>query len=177
MNIEALRQHREHQAVKARLLIPTGRRINALIEEKKRIEDYRRQEREQWEMQQRSRVNELSKKQVEIAAKLYRRGTKASFSVGNTVAYWCFGVQEALGLKQVRGMHEIANEVLLDFPEFSLEDMRGPTRHTAIVNARRAVVFAIRHQCPQLSLPAIGRFMNRDHTSIMNLLGMRRRGA
>jgi hypothetical protein len=47
-------------------------------------------------------------------------------------------------------------------------DMKGPRRWMTFVNARHHAVFVIAKLRPDLSLPLIGRILNRDHTTVLN---------
>ena len=50
----------------------------------------------------------------------------------------------------------------------SLDALRGPCRETALVDARQDVAVMLRDR--GLSLPQIGRVINRHHASVLNLL-------
>ncbi len=47
-------------------------------------------------------------------------------------------------------------------------DIRGPGRTREVVEVRRVVAHYMRGQ--GLTLPAIGRYLGRDHTTVLNLL-------
>jgi len=58
---------------------------------------------------------------------------------------------------------------------FTLAEIKGRCRQKRICQARFAVIAALRaernrHGEPRWSLPAIGRFLNRDHTTIIHAL-------
>jgi chromosomal replication initiation ATPase DnaA len=50
----------------------------------------------------------------------------------------------------------------------SVDELRGPRRNNRLIEARRAVIQALR-DCG-LSLPQIGRFVHRDHTTVLHHL-------
>lgn len=55
-----------------------------------------------------------------------------------------------------------------DAHSLRMGDILGPRRWNALVNARHHAVAIILLLRPDLSLPLIGRLMNRDHTTIIN---------
>lgn len=64
---------------------------------------------------------------------------------------------------------EIVREVLADFPEFTIADLKSARRSKELVKVRQLAVFEVRKQRPDMSLPAIGRwFGGRDHTTILH---------
>jgi chromosomal replication initiation ATPase DnaA len=64
------------------------------------------------------------------------------------------------------------NDILIthiaDIHGVSMAEILGPRIRPDLIAARQAIVVALRNQ--GLSYPAIGRIMNRDHSSIMNLV-------
>lgn len=63
----------------------------------------------------------------------------------------------------------IVKEVLEKFPGVSLEEVKGPRRARNIVAARMEAAYQLHVQRPDLSYPAIGRWMGgRDHTTILH---------
>ena len=70
-----------------------------------------------------------------------------------------------------RTMMEITKEILLQHPSMSFADIRGRRRTKAVVKVRHEIVRAIVKERPDLSFPAIGRFMHKDHTSILSAAG------
>lgn len=50
----------------------------------------------------------------------------------------------------------------------SVGDLKGPRRWSAFVNARHHAVSLLLRLRPDLSLPLIGKLLNRDHTTIIN---------
>lgn len=56
-----------------------------------------------------------------------------------------------------------------------VDDITGPRRGRELVAARHHAIRLINSHCPHLSLPAIGRIFNRDHTSILFALGRTKR--
>lgn len=68
-----------------------------------------------------------------------------------------------------RAMVEIARQVLQRYPDFSLDEIKGPRRNDYLVKARFAVIDAIKRERPDLSYPQIGLFLGgRDHTTILS---------
>jgi chromosomal replication initiation ATPase DnaA len=57
---------------------------------------------------------------------------------------------------------------------YTLHDVRSRTRTAELVEVRRIIVRYLRAQEPAVSWPAIGRVINRDHSSAMHLLSPRR---
>jgi chromosomal replication initiation ATPase DnaA len=51
---------------------------------------------------------------------------------------------------------------------YSMQEIFGPRRDRRIVEVRHLCIAAVVQQCPHLSYPQIGRFFNRDHSSIYN---------
>lgn len=56
-----------------------------------------------------------------------------------------------------------------------VDDIVGPRRDKAIVPVRQQAIRLIHSHCSHLSLPAIGRIFNRDHTTILYQLGTLKR--
>ncbi|WP_226552963.1 helix-turn-helix domain-containing protein [Celeribacter naphthalenivorans] len=50
----------------------------------------------------------------------------------------------------------------------TLGDLRGPERTRNIAHPRQEAMAAIRAARPDMSLPQIGRFFNRDHTTVIH---------
>lgn len=68
-----------------------------------------------------------------------------------------------------RTVKEIVEEVLLDFPEFTLRDIKSARRGVALCTARHAAIYAVFKERDDLSYPRIGQFFGgRDHTSIIH---------
>lgn len=68
-----------------------------------------------------------------------------------------------------RAVPEIVREVLAEFPEFSIADLKGVRRSRKLVKVRQLAVYEVRRQRPDMSLPAIGRwFGGRDHTTVLH---------
>jgi hypothetical protein len=143
----------------------------AAAEEKLAIEEYRKAERERWEQRQRELSTQSTKVEPSILDNIVKSGTSGRFCIENTVSYWCFDAIEPTGVKAVRDMKEIAIGILAGHPGITLENVKGPERRARYVGARKAIATAIREQRPDLSTTQIGRFLNRDHTTVLNLLG------
>ncbi|KAA3527068.1 hypothetical protein GOZ96_04850 [Agrobacterium vitis] len=66
-------------------------------------------------------------------------------------------------------MNAIAAEVMKEYPEFTLSDLRSRRRIPKLCLAKHHVVYEIRAQRPDLSYPMIGTFMGgKDHTTVMH---------
>ena len=72
--------------------------------------------------------------------------------------------------------HEAEIEDIVHAAGATLDDVRGPVRRRDLVEVRRVVARYLRTS--GCSLPEIGRALNRDHSTVMHLLGIRgvRRG-
>ena len=55
----------------------------------------------------------------------------------------------------------------------TVEDLKGPRRTARVVRARQDAMAAVWLNCSKLSLPAIGRIMRRDHTTVLHALRQR----
>lgn len=52
-----------------------------------------------------------------------------------------------------------------------LRDLMGPSRHQSVARARQALAHQLHHTLrTRASLPQIGRWLNRDHTSVMHAI-------
>jgi len=69
-----------------------------------------------------------------------------------------------------RTMLEITEEVLKDFPDVTLEMLRGTRRTHDIVKPRHMAMYAVWKERTDLSYPAIGRFFSADHSSVINCI-------
>lgn len=65
---------------------------------------------------------------------------------------------------------EIAQTVLMKYRGVTIDHIRSDCRKRRVVMIRREIIHAIRALRPTASLPAIGRFLHKDHTSILNAL-------
>lgn len=66
-------------------------------------------------------------------------------------------------------IHEIVREVLADFPQYCIADLKSPRRNDNLVAVRHLAIYEVRKQRPDMSLPAIGRwFGGRDHTTVLH---------
>jgi hypothetical protein len=90
-------------------------------------------------------------------------GTRAAASKAGEPDRSCAGCRVIVG--------RIAKEHGVTF-----EDIMGPRRLKPVVAARKAAMIAVAAHMPRWSLPQIGRFFNRDHTTIMHALGRLKRG-
>lgn len=158
---EAERQQEAYKAVRSRLW-GSGKVINVYAEEQQRIEEYKRNQRREWEIEQETirRVEEAKRRFVFDVSTLTVNG--------NVMAHFADEAQMPTGLQlsfAKRSMQDIAKEVLRAYPEVTLGDIKGPIRKGKIMLARRHVIAAIRMYRPDISFPAIGRFVQKDHTS------------
>jgi len=67
-----------------------------------------------------------------------------------------------------RTIMQIVMETLKDYPGVNISDIRGATRMRTIIPARQMAVWRVRKERPDLSLPAIGRWFKRDHTTLIH---------
>lgn len=58
-------------------------------------------------------------------------------------------------------------KMVCDKYDVSLEELRGPRRYKSLVAARHELMWRIKTELPHCSYPQIGRFLNRDHTTIL----------
>lgn len=61
----------------------------------------------------------------------------------------------------------IIADVLVNFPEFTMSEVIGPSRVRRLIEARHACMKAVYSARPDLSLPQIGKLFNRDHTTVL----------
>lgn len=62
---------------------------------------------------------------------------------------------------------EISNEVLLGFPDVTLEMVRGSRGNKRVQQVRHHVWLCVRKRRPDISFPVMGKFFKRDHSSII----------
>ena len=68
-----------------------------------------------------------------------------------------------------KSMEQIASEVLWDFPNVKLKDIRGSRRTKVFILPRQLAMYEIKTQRPDLSYPMIGKwFGGRDHTTVLH---------
>lgn len=68
-----------------------------------------------------------------------------------------------------RPARSIIDEVLADFPNVSLEQIKGIGRQRHIVRPRQLIMYELYRQRKDLSFPAIGRMIGgRDHTTVLH---------
>ncbi|WP_029620229.1 helix-turn-helix domain-containing protein [Pseudorhizobium marinum] len=68
-----------------------------------------------------------------------------------------------------RSIRQIVDEVLQDFPDFTVADLKSSRRSGGLCLARQTAMYAVRKERPTLSLPVIGRwFGGRDHTTVLH---------
>lgn len=66
-------------------------------------------------------------------------------------------------------------KAIADKHGLTIDDLRGPRRQAKYIAARFEAIDAFRAQLPHWSLPMIGRFFNRDHTSVLSAIRKLRR--
>lgn len=87
-------------------------------------------------------------------------------------------VRRARTFPKTISFSEISAIALRSHPGITLEDIQGRSRCAAIMAARKHAIRLIKDMRPDASYPDIGRFLNRDHTTIMVAYrGRRSRGA
>lgn len=69
-------------------------------------------------------------------------------------------------------MQRIARDVLKQHHGVTLDDIKGDSRHIPIMLARRHVIASIRMARPDISYPALGRFLCKDPTTCMHAVKM-----
>ena len=80
----------------------------------------------------------------------------------------CFGYEITADANlPCRRAHEIMRAVCRAY-YISGADLTGPRRARQYARPRQVCMYLIRERCPHMSLPMIGRIMNRDHTTIMH---------
>lgn len=101
-------------------------------------------------------------------ADVMRRWSGARFRAGSR---WILPYHQPNPILPLRGMRRIAWEITNEFG-LTLAELRGRGRSGFLCNAR----FEAFARCRALgySTPEIGRFFNRDHTSVM--YGLRKKG-
>lgn len=65
--------------------------------------------------------------------------------------------------------HHIIGTMARDFG-VTVAEITGPRRGGKVLKARHAVIVAVYQARPDLTLPALGRMFNRDHTTILSAL-------
>lgn len=123
------------------------------------------------EDQARRRREEKARAAQEVFHRFLRRGTGAGFLMKNPISYWFEGILEPKKLTRRRDMHEIAAEILAPWGTLSVDELRKFNSTPFFTMRREEVVTAIHTQRPDISFADIGRFMNRDHTTICAMLG------
>ena len=167
---EILRQRAHYRAVRQRLFGQAAGPDNAGLvarraeegkaraaaERAARLEDARRKRRRQ---------AESGLMLVDVAAFSTATEAEGHFAPAAQVA------AENLGtLPPQLEMRDIALLVLGRHEGSGLRDLLSVSRTRPVVAARRDVIQAIRRLRPDLSLPAIGRFFGKDHTTILQAL-------
>lgn len=121
--------------------------------------------------QARRRREEKAKAAQDAFNQFLRRGTGAGFIMKNPTSYWFEGIHAPKKLTQCKEMYEIAAGVLEPYATLTVDDLRKFNSTPFFSRRREEVVRAIHERRPDISFANIGRFMNRDHTSICAILG------
>ena len=66
-------------------------------------------------------------------------------------------------------VHQIIKQIAAEH-NVSLDEILGPRRQPPLVAARHAAMAAVYLAKPHLSLPVLGRYFHRDHTSLLSAL-------
>lgn len=69
-----------------------------------------------------------------------------------------------------RSIREICREVLADYPGVTIEDVVGVRRKRELIKPRHACMAAVYVERKDLSLPMMGKWFHRDHTTILAAL-------
>ncbi|WP_104663357.1 helix-turn-helix domain-containing protein [Ensifer adhaerens] len=75
-----------------------------------------------------------------------------------------------------RPVRAIIEEVLGAYPGISFEEIIGVGRERRLVEPRHRCMTAVYDERPDLSLPALGRIFQRDHTSVLHAVNKRAPG-
>ena len=76
---------------------------------------------------------------------------------------------EGLICQPKRRVRDIIDEVLLDYPQYTIEDLKSRRRLKALAFVRHVAMHAVKVARPDLSYPQIGRlFGGFDHTSVLH---------
>lgn len=96
--------------------------------------------------------------------------TRASFALTPYQNYTPYETRIVFDLEPParKSMKDIAMDVLYDFPGVTLAEIKGSHRSRSIVQARQMTMYEIHRQRSDLSYPAIGRFLNKDHTTVLH---------
>lgn len=78
-------------------------------------------------------------------------------------------IEDAIGIDQRKPVKEIVKTTLKRFPGVTVENVLSARRSRYLVEARHACIAAVLKMRPDLSYPRIGKFFNRDHTSIIHV--------
>jgi len=145
--------------------------INVAAEIKRRLEQQEREARREWERKQEAKRREAAL--LKSTMDRLQGVCGNAFAVSGTATAQAFSLDEewATPIKVpviIQSMDEIARRVLKCHPGVTLKDVKGNDRSTPVMLARRHVIAAIRAMRPDLSYPAIGRFVRKDHSSCLH---------
>lgn len=173
MNPEAIRQHNQHKAVSARLW-GKPKIKNIAKEQARAIEECRQAERRKWELEQ-ARAKEKAEAEKAARERIAMLKPSEISTAGSIIVPLSYQEQVSVRvdinhaiLLLKRDLKAIAKDVLQQHPPLTLEDIRGDCRKSNVMLARRHVIAAIRMYRPDLSYPAIGRFVRKDHSTCVH---------
>ncbi|TBB44199.1 hypothetical protein ELH49_09205 [Rhizobium ruizarguesonis] len=70
-----------------------------------------------------------------------------------------------------RSIRDIVLEVLENFPGITIDNVQSHRRTRDVIDPRQEAMFEVYMQRPDLSLPMIGRWFRRDHTTVLHAVG------
>lgn len=161
MTVQSVEKIQARYAQAREALWGKPRQVNLVVEEKRAIEALRRSEQMKWERQQREKERWAKHRDSIVAGNLTTSGVASARFDGELGSVGL----PAIVISERPSMLDIAKGVLKQYPGVTIEDVRGHDRARNVMLARRHVIAAIRIYRPDLSLPAIGRFVAKDHTT------------
>lgn len=153
-----------HAEVRKRLGFMPTKSINMVAEIERQIATQRREARRAWERQQ-----EEAKAKAEAERRFQERMNSIDVS-GIVISGIAQGSFMQAGASQIEipklTMQQIAEQVLRYHRDITLADIRGESRIRPVMLARRDLIVTIKRYRPEISNCAIGRFVNKDHSSV-----------
>jgi len=165
MNQEALRQHRKYTEVRARIW-PENRPVNVAVETRLAVEKYRREALQKWEADAAKAIsNERARRLIHGSFSTQGVAQVQPFVLSEAGTYEAGDISGIIVYNPKKTMSRIAKKILRKYPNITMADIRGDVRTKMMVKARRHVIAAIKALRPDLSYTAIGKFVNKDHTT------------
>ncbi len=162
----SVEQQRARYAQAREALWGKPRIVNVAVEEKRAIEEHRKMQRQLWE-QREEEAKERSQKIAEISRFAVTFQVSADLESDDSGS-----IDIYVDTRKVRPtMEQIARNVLAGYPGISMADIRSPCRTREMYAVRKRVVESIHRIRPDKKIAEIARFVNRDHTSLLYLLG------